>query len=194
MRHGWIIGLLALSLAAAVQAQPRGPRPDGPGGAGGLHLFISPSGEPFREPDGISVWFARADTDKDGALSRPEFRADALAFFRVLDTDKDETLSAFEMQDYERRRVPEISAVSFDRPRPPAHGKAMIGREGAAQFALLNEPQPVAGADLDLNSRVTIAEWTRTADRRFAALDKLKAGKLTRAGLPLLPGEKPPKR
>jgi hypothetical protein len=201
MRRGLMIGLMALAVASVAQAQPRGPRPDGPppgdrpgrglGGPGApsFHLFISPSGEPFRDPDGIAVWFARADTDKDAALSRAEFRADALGFFKVLDVDKDEVLSAFELQDYERRRVPEIAAVSFDRPRQPPGGKLVIGREGAAQFALLNEPQPVAGADLDLNGRVTIAEWIRTADRRFATLDKLKVEKLTRESLPPLPGE-----
>lgn len=224
MRGGWTIGLLALALAGTADAQMRGSRPDGPphggrhggggfGGSGGsdgadrrsgpdgprVKLFISPAGEPFHGEDGLGVWFARADTDKDGTLSRAEFRADAESFFAVLDADKNQVLDPFELQDYERRRVPEISAMGFGGPgggEPPraSRGAGFIGREGAARFSLLNEPQPVAGADLDLNGRVTLAEWTRTANRRFDVLDKAQTGKLARETLPPLPGHPEPGR
>jgi hypothetical protein len=55
----------------------------------------------------------------------------------------------------------------------------VAGRDGAARFSLLNEPQPIAAADANLDGNVTLAEWTAMTDRRFAKLDHLKAGRLT---------------
>ena len=69
MRH---LLLLAALIATPSAAQP-GPPHEGMGG-----LFISPSGEPFRGGEGRQAWFARADTDPDGALTLAEFRADAV--------------------------------------------------------------------------------------------------------------------
>jgi len=57
------------------------------------------------------------------------------------------------------------------------------GREGAARYSLINEPQPIAAADADLDGKVTLAEWMAITDRRFAKLDPLKTGKLTRESL-----------
>lgn len=57
------------------------------------------------------------------------------------------------------------------------------GREGAARYSLLNEPQPIAAADADLDGKVTLAEWMAMTDRRFAKLDHLKTGRLTRESL-----------
>jgi hypothetical protein len=57
------------------------------------------------------------------------------------------------------------------------------GREGAARFSLLNEPEPLTGADTDIDGKVTVAEWTRATTRRFDRLDKAQAGKLTLDGL-----------
>jgi len=57
------------------------------------------------------------------------------------------------------------------------------GREGAARYSLINEPQPIAAADADLDGKVTLAEWMAITDRRFARLDHAKTGKLTRESL-----------
>ncbi len=57
------------------------------------------------------------------------------------------------------------------------------GREGAARYSLLNEPQPIAAADADLDGKVTLAEWMAQTDRRFAKLDHQKTGRLTRDSL-----------
>ncbi len=58
--------------------------------------------------------------------------------------------------------------------------------------ALLDEPEPVSGADFNLDGRVTAAEWLRAADRRFDLLDDKHVGYLTRDALfAKLP--KPPK-
>jgi hypothetical protein len=184
---------------AAASPELAGPPPPGPPPA--RALFISPSGEPFRQADGRAVWFAGADANTDGRIDLPEFRADALRFFAVLDTDKDRVVSGAENQAYERDVAPEITRMAMDargpggrRPLPMGGGggsgrakrgeRAEIGREGAARFSMLNEPQPVRGADLNLDYRVSAEEWSKTAAKRFAILDRDGDGVLTLETLP----------
>jgi len=57
------------------------------------------------------------------------------------------------------------------------------GRDGAARFSLLNEPEPIGAADADVDGKVTLAEWMAATDRRFAKLDHDKTGRLTRDSL-----------
>jgi hypothetical protein len=64
------------------------------------------------------------------------------------------------------------------------------GLEGAARYGLINEPEPIAAADADVDGKVTLAEWMAITDRRFAKLDRQKTGKLTRESL-LHPGPRP---
>jgi hypothetical protein len=59
--------------------------------------------------------------------------------------------------------------------RPPPGA----GRDGAARYSLLNEPEPISAADADVDGKVTLAEWMAQTDRRFAKLDHLKTGRLT---------------
>jgi len=61
------------------------------------------------------------------------------------------------------------------------------GREGAARYGLLNEPEPVANADSDVDGRVSLAEWKVATKRRFDRLDRAKAGKLILSDLILPP-------
>jgi len=58
-------------------------------------------------------------------------------------------------------------------------GGAGAGREGAARFSLINEPEPVANADENVDSRVTLEEWRHATLRRFKTLDKAGTGRLT---------------
>ena len=180
---------------------PPGPR---------VRLFISPMGEPFRQPDGFGAWLATADGDHDGVVTLAEFRADGQRFFKQLDPDGNGHIDGFEMQAYERERVPEIASISVDdgpgrrgglfgwrrgEPqgggRPDAKKAAAVqpgvfkgaGRAGAARFSLLNIPQPVANCDEDGNGRVSVQEWDHAMARRFAMLDKAGAGALTRERL-----------
>ena len=208
MRH---LLLLAALIATPAAAQPGG-------------LFISPSGEPFRGGEGRRVWFARADTDRDGALTLAEFRADAMTFFKVLDANGDGKIDGFENQAYETKIAPEITRMSIpdegggDRRGPmggdsqashiprggpdgPRGGNRHGGgprraapREGAARYGLLNEPQPVRGADANLDWKVTTEEWAKAAGRRFALLDADGDGQLTLATLPGRPAEARPPR
>lgn len=210
-----ILACALSALAGSVLAQPRPPGgpPPGPGPQPGAGLFISPAGEPFRGPDGRAAWFARADRDGDGALTLGEFRTDALAFFKRLDANGDGRIDNFENQTYEQKVAPEITRLDFDRDPDAPHASPMGGedqatlirrrgagqgggpprtqREGAARFGLLNEPQPVRGADGDLDGRVSVEEWGRAAGRRFAILDKAGAGALTLAALPEAPNQAP---
>jgi hypothetical protein len=64
------------------------------------------------------------------------------------------------------------------------------GREGAARYSLINEPEPIAAADANVDGKVTMAEWMAITDRRFAKLDRAKTGRLTRDSL-LHPPPKP---
>lgn len=79
---------------------------------GGLNVFISPSGEPFRggrdDPYASAAWFARADTNHDGRLTLTEFRADAQRAFALYDTNGDGVIDGFEIQHYEQAIAPEI--------------------------------------------------------------------------------------
>jgi len=190
---------MALTTAAAAQPDPiielksrRAPSDEEPRGA----MFISPMGEPFRGHGGLAAWLAGADADHDGGVTLAEFRADALRFFKLLDVNGDGVLDAFEIQAYERERAPEIGGLALEdslrgdqregrgggrrgaEPRGPS-----AGREGAARYSLINAPQPVSSADEDWNGRVTMAEWTHTATRRFGTLDKAQTGRLTLGGL-----------
>ncbi|HQN50782.1 MAG TPA: hypothetical protein PK913_06960, partial [Phenylobacterium sp.] len=214
------LALTLSALAGPAVAQPPGERPAGPPPGGrppeGRNLFLSPSGEPFRGPGGLETWFKGADTDHDGALSLAEFRADALRFFKVVDANGDGAIDGLENRAYETRIAPEILSAAEredDAPqgggpppgggmggghgdgmrKPGGHG-GMSRREGAARFSLINEPQPVRGADANLDWKVTVDEWSRAAARRFALLDTGQTGRLSLGDLPRPGGMGPPPR
>jgi hypothetical protein len=201
MQRSIFAAALALTLTTAAVAQPA-PDPGAGGGPRG-RLFISPAGEPFRGGDGLATWFAGADADHDGALSPAEFAADAQRFFKTIDADHNGVLDGPEVQVYEQKVVPEINNMSLGGGgggggrggggrggggggggSGASHAQVIgAGREGAARFSLLNEPEPLTGADTDIDGKVTVAEWTRATTRRFDRLDKAQAGKLTLDGL-----------
>ncbi len=218
-----LLVLLAAGPAAAQHGAPPAdvaPPPalsvDRPYGGPEELIFISPAGEPFRgpadKPYPVAAWFAQADKDKDGVLTRAEFVADALAFFDRLDADKDGFVDGFENGDYERTIAPEINGVMRPPDAPRARGwnpfsrdDAELGRsllmsrdgdgkrgrerrrQGAAQYGLLNEPHPVRGADADLDQKVSRAEAEVAARRRFDLLDKDHDGRLIPTELPPTP-------
>ena len=59
--------------------------------------------------------------------------------------------------------------------------------EGAAPYSLIDEPQPVMGADADFDQRITLAEFRKAANERFDLLDKKHQGYLTLTDLPKTP-------
>jgi hypothetical protein len=236
---------VALTCAACASSPDRGP--EGPGGpeAGppmAPGLFVSPFGEPFRsqqgEPYPVSAWFAGADADHDGKLTRAEFMADGVRWFDQLDTNKDGIIGQAEIVAYETltsrltggMRGPGggpgggmggpggggwggppgggASLADDDQEGgmggPPGgggrggRGGSRSGGEGQhsgprgggaatsvlALAGLLNVPEPVKAADVDVNQRITPDEWSRAGDRWFDLLDADRDGVLTLAELP----------
>jgi hypothetical protein len=180
------------------------------------NVFISPAGEPFRappeEPYPVAAWFARADADHDGAISRAELKADSLTFFDRLDADHDGVVDGFELGDYERKVAPEIqpdlgafseepeqlptraSTVTPHVKPPKPSRRNRVAVKGAAVFGLLMDPEPVASADADLDGKVTRKEAEAATDRRFARLDADHDGRLTMGELPQTPAQALKKR
>jgi Ca2+-binding EF-hand superfamily protein len=167
-----VIVLCLLLLAPAARAAE-------PAAAESERVFISPSGEPFRPnpqaPDPFEAWFARVDTKHDGRIDRAEFRADAVQFFKRLDTDGDGVLDGFEVAAYEKTVAPELDIAG--------QGFANGSSSTVDTMSLLSDPEPVSGADLQLNSRITMSEWLAAADRRFDLLDVKHQGYLTHDAL-----------
>ena len=62
---------------------------------------------------------------------------------------------------------------------------------GAARYGYLALPEPLTGADADLNRAVTAQEFAQAAARRFALLDTNQDGVVTRDELPKLGGDRP---
>jgi Ca2+-binding EF-hand superfamily protein len=166
--------------------------------------FISPMGEPFRshsaDDDPFVRWFRQADRNSDGFLTADEMSRDAVRFFERLDEDHDGKLGSEEVVAYETDIAPEVQVnSSWKRTRKDAAAEPMSdgerrdrrrrgdsvdgyhpdGLQGAARYGLLNIPEPVTGADLDLNGTVTIDEFRRSAVYRFQLLDTQRQGRLT---------------
>lgn len=161
VRAAVIGSILALAMAGPVIAAVTAP----------VGVFISPSGEPFwptaAAPDGFDAWFARV-ADKDGRIDRARFRADAAQFFHRLDTDGDGVIDGFEIAAYEKSVA---SVLDID-------GQGFATRKGDTIKAssLLDDPEPVSGADTDLNAHITPGEWLAASDRRFDLLDDKHRG------------------
>jgi hypothetical protein len=211
-----MLALAAVALgAAACAGDPSGqPRRDPHKDAS---LFISPAGKPFHadpgEPYPVRVWFAEADRNHDGRITREEFRADFEAFFNQLDTNHDSFIDGLETAAYEETVAPEIlprlaqgraagDARGPDEPgetggrrrsreprqlaaAPERRGQVAI--EGAPAFSLMNISEPVISADANFDGKVSLQEFLAAADRRFDALDTDKLGYLTLEGLPRTP-------
>jgi hypothetical protein len=216
MRYLLVTTLAALAAAGAALADPApAPQPAPP-----PRLFLSPSGEPFRlgptDPDPLKAWFDQADAGHLGYIDRAEFRADALRFFKKLDENNDGVVDGFELADYENKIVPELTMLAEGRApgqinggRPGDHGHGGPGEGGGhggpagghgaapqsrAIAQLINEPEPVSGADYNLDDHITLDEWMRATDQRFDLLDTDKSGRLTLAALRARLAPPPPKK
>lgn len=159
---------------------------------GARQVFMAPMGEVFRAAAGAPypsvAWVAEADTDKDGAVDRGEFLADARRFFKTIDLDHDGTITPEEVIAYERDIAPEIALYSR-RPQlgesvdpgrsrgqsfvdgllgtGPGESSTYGGHMGAGRFSWLNIPEPVSSADADIDRLVSEAEFLAAAARRF---------------------------
>ena len=161
--------------------------------------------------DTLADWFGQADRNHDGMLTVDEMQADAGRFFDTLDTDHNGEIEPEELVRYEWQLAPEIQ-VNTKRKRargePPPAGinrtglgqdegdsradrkmrreaerEMDFGPQGAARYALLNIPEPVAAADADFNRAISKAEFRQAAMERFQLLDRRRQGWLTLEGL-----------
>lgn len=173
-------------------------------------VYMSLMGEPFwtntagEHP--FDQWFKLADQDSDGAISNLEFRSDAETFFASLDTNDDKVIDADEMAEYERMAPGRTRAagggaplVSSNRPKPTSSAPVAKGQvavvssgnvpsatrihPGGGRINFSEVPQPVAMADHNLDRRVTLDEFIKTAGRRFSSYDVDNDGRLTRKEL-----------
>jgi Ca2+-binding EF-hand superfamily protein len=189
--------LAVAGLSAMAAAAPREARPT---------LFLSPAGEPFHadagKPYPASVWFARADANHDGKLTKDELRADFARFFNELDQNHDGVIDGLELQRYEQQVAPEVlprlaqvqggfpgerGEKGERRLAEPPRGRNGAVYDGAPAYSLLNVAEPVASADADFDGKITLQEFQAAADRRFDQLDKDRAGYLTLDTLPQTP-------
>jgi hypothetical protein len=195
----------AFLLLAALQTSAPHEPPIVVTGRGGVP-FISPMGEPIRarvpNEDTLARWFNQVDLNRDGVLTSDELVADAARYFDLLDTNHDGQIDPDELVHYEWTVAPEIQVNSRLRrarlpgeapPKPDARDdgdeprrerdrsrrNADNGPQGAARYALLNLPEPVAAADSDLNRAITAQEFTQAALERFQLLDKAHLGRIS---------------
>jgi len=197
--------LFAAALPVALPAAgPKIPR-DAPTCArpGTQAVFLSPMGEPFRaeagKPYPSAVWFAGADKNHDGLITRDEMVVDALRFFDELDVNHDGKLTPDEVGAYESVIAPETSIYSprpddyFDRRR--RDGGAMAdsrdygGAMGAGRYSWLNIPEPVVAADQDVDRVITRDEFATAAAAAFQRLDVLDRKQLRLQDLPRTPAQ-----
>jgi len=201
-------GIVLMSLALAMsragdQSAPTPPTPasapapsQAEDGSHGARLFISPMGEPFRaDHDPQDIWFDRADTNHDGALSSAEFDKDAARWFAVLDRGHDGEIDPGDIEYYETVLAPEIR-VDADEGATASSGDdegggdssspkhAFHPRLGAAHYGYFDYPEPVMVADTNFNRGVDAREFQRAADKRFDLLDTNHDGKIERSELP----------
>jgi Ca2+-binding EF-hand superfamily protein len=160
--------------------------------------------------DTFVKWFRQADRNGDSILTTDEMRADADRFFSSLDVNHDGEIDPEELIRYEWEVAPEIQ-VNMRRMRAPGEprpkranrdeidmdgsgptlgpgrgGRRMMpdyGPQGAARYALLNIPEPVAAADADFNRAITGDEFRQAAAQRFQLLDSSRAGRVSFAQL-----------
>ena len=108
----WVSTIVGACASAPPEEHERGGRGHhrgsgrtGDGAGRGVNLFISPAGQPFRagadDPYPVAAWFAAADTDHDGRLTRQELRRDAERFFHQLDANGDGVVDGAEINAYE---------------------------------------------------------------------------------------------
>jgi hypothetical protein len=179
-----VVSLFSPALAEAAKWPPCQPKR--------AQIFLSPMGEPFRaganDPYPSALWFAQADADHDGKLSRAEMLADADRFFARLDSNHDGEIIPTENRAYEDQIAPEIRSQVGREDDPLAFPKAVkrnkhapIMPEGAGRWSSLPIPQPVISADSDMNRGVSRAEFRAAANERFDRIDTTRQGFLTLA-------------
>lgn len=164
-----IVALLALTVACS--GRPERPVPTLP--------LYSPVGEYLPVPRGTACaealerWFERVDTNRDGRFDAAERQAEAARLFAAFDGDRDGFVTPQEL----------LSARRATSPAEPPSDPAAARRRGRS---IDTSPDPVMAADLNLDFRVSRAEFEAHVVRRLQAADTHRRGYLSKADLPPL--------
>ena len=162
-------------------------------------LFVAPSCKPYRGQPGspypVAAWFAEADVNHDGRLDRAEYTANFLAYFDVLDTDRDGEIGPGEISHFESDILPEVRMASpegsfgaedeqpsgsdDDSPKTPPERP-----RGASFFGFFGAPEPLIVMDSNFDRGISRTEYAAAAAKSFRQLDALNLGYLTLATLP----------
>jgi Ca2+-binding EF-hand superfamily protein len=173
-----ILFTLVLALAGCTSVQ----RYIGGEGPPPFRTFYSPNGEVLNGgslgkpscPDAMTSWFNRADTDRDGKLTREEFFADARRQFAVMDLDHDGIITPSELDRYRDPFSPPQEK------RPTNRNDRSRGNQDRGRNSLTagDTPDPVMAADIRLRNVVEMQDFLFHAEKVFASLDKKRDGAL----------------
>jgi hypothetical protein len=164
-------------------------------------LFVGPNGKPWRgqpgQPYPSAAWFAAADADHDGKLTRAEYTAEFLSYFDALDTDHDGEIAPPEISTYEHVILPEVqmSGGAFGgigSPQPASGGDDDDSAPpqpperpgGASFFGFFGAPEPLTAMDTNFDRGINRAEFAAAAARTWRMLDPDGKPWLTLADLP----------
>lgn len=154
--------------------------------------------------DGVR-WFGRLDVDQDGRLNQAELAAYETSLRGFGSGPRGPGAMGRPGGDGPRgggRPRGGVAENLADGTRqspgggPPRGGGAQRGGGGPrgpqgygtiAEAGFFNLPQPVKAADVNVDQRVTAAEWATATQRWFLALDADRDGRLTLAALPKTP-------
>ena len=158
----------------------------------------SPNGEPLTggvlgRPsclEAASEWFARVDADHDNSIDLTEFLADARIQFLRMDLDGDGAIYPSELLTFRgalqgpSKRTKYAPDESFDADRAKLMAMGLIPEDDPDMQTDKNHfhdfSDPVMSADVNLDFRVTQAEFTAQAQEIFKTLDLDHDGKIER--------------
>lgn len=160
-----LIGLIA----TACSGRPERPAPTPP--------LYSPVGEYLTATRGTACtevlerWFDRVDVNRDGRFDAAERQAEAARLFALFDADRDGFVTPQEL----------LAARRATAPAEPAPDPAAVRRRGRN---IDTSPDPVMAADVNLDFRVSRAEFEAHVERRLHAADTQRRGWLSKSDLP----------
>ncbi|MBV9840866.1 MAG: EF-hand domain-containing protein [Sphingomonadaceae bacterium] len=166
-------------------------------------LFVAPNGKPYRgapgQPYPSAAWFAEADANHDGKLTRAEYRAAFIAYFDTLDINHDGEIDPNEIEHYENDILPETHMTgggfagyaaseaqasagdddSSDGPKQPPEQPG-----GASFFGFFHFAEPIVWMDTNFNRGISRDEFAAGADRSWRMLNPDGKPWLTLSDLP----------
>lgn len=150
---------------------------------GPTQIIYSPTGDPLNGgplgkptcPEAMKHWFARVDTQHDGAITPDEFLADAKTQFQRMDTDKNGYLVSEEVERFRLNYRDEPAREKSGGKSATPDDNRESGHTGSGGSVI----DPVMSADTNLDFKVTPEEFTAYSERVFKNLDADHNGKLS---------------